>query len=167
MHRAPIDLNMDKLVAELEGLFEAHGIQRLVVDTIGEMEQSIAHEQRRHNVMAALLELTRARAITAVFTRETSQIVGPELDFANSPLELLAENVVLLRYVEYGGALNRILSVLKMRDSAHDRSIRQYTIDGHRLHVLGAGESGKGVLTGIAELASERREKSCPSNGST
>ena len=86
-------------------------------------------------------------------------MVGPELDFAGSPLEVLAENVILLRYVEFQGDLRRILSILKMRDTMHDHSIRQYEIGGEGIRVLSRQESAEGLLTGIARLPSERRVK--------
>ncbi|KYF72479.1 RAD55 family ATPase [Sorangium cellulosum] len=72
---------------------------------------------------------------------------------------MLAENVILLRHVELQGVLRRILSILKMRETAHDHSIRQYEIGGEGIRGLAPQETAEGLLTGIARLPSERRVK--------
>ncbi len=162
VRRAPVELNVDQLTAELVALLEASPVQRLVIDTIGEFEQSIVDERRRSNVMASLLELLRARGVTALLTREIGQIVASELNFVQSPLELLAENLILLRYVELKHELIRVVSVLKMRDSAHDSSIRQYRIDAEGVRVLPPAETGEHRLRGIAKQESEQRAKQKP-----
>ena len=118
VRHVPVELNVDELMAELATLLEAGSVQRLVIDTIGEIEQSVVDERRRSSVMASLLELLRARGITAVLTRSVHQVVGAELDFTKPPLELLAENVVLLRYVQADEELCRVVSVLKCATTA-------------------------------------------------
>lgn len=107
IRRAPVELNVDQLTAELIALLETRPVQRLVIDTIGEIEQSIVDARRRSNVMASLLELLRARGTTALLMHEVSQLAGSEVDFVQSPLELLAENLIVLRYVERGAQLSR------------------------------------------------------------
>ncbi|HUX85874.1 MAG TPA: circadian clock protein KaiC, partial [Chloroflexota bacterium] len=53
----------------------------------------------------------------------------------------------------------RVLSILKMRDSAYDSSIRQYVIDNRGFHVLNKIETAEGLLTGIARLNAEMRRR--------
>ena len=85
---------------------------------------------RVENYLATLIEALRMRGITALFTKEIHQVVAPELDFADNPISVMAENVLLLRKVEYEGGLHHVLSVIKMRFSAHDAStVREFTID--------------------------------------
>ncbi len=56
-----------------------------------------------------------------------------------------------MRYLEYRGRLHRLLSVLKMRTSAHDGVLRIYEIaDGIGIRLLGAAPPARGLLTGIA-----------------
>ena len=67
----------------------------------------------------------------------------------NEPLEtplgglsFLFHNVVLLRYVEMDSELRHAVNVLKMRDSGHEKGLREYEIDGKGLVV---GEKLDGV----------------------
>ncbi|XXY45769.1 ATPase domain-containing protein [Sorangium sp. So ce269] len=159
LRHAPVDLVVDEVLAQVLAEVERAGAVRLCVDGLAELERAITEERRRYGVLASLIELVRARGVTALFTCETERGVGPELDFSGSPLQVLAENVILLRHVEFQGALRRIVSILKMRDTVHDNSIRQYEVGAEGIRVLSRAESAEGLLTGIARLPSERRAK--------
>ena len=66
----------------------------------------------------------------------------------------------------YRGRLHRVLSVPKMRFSAHDVALREYTIRAPLgLHVLEPEESASGVLAGISrqEGRAEHRGEEDPS----
>jgi circadian clock protein KaiC len=159
LHRSPVDLNVDEAIWELLGNVERVRPRRLALDGMAELEQGILEERRQRGIMASLAGLLRERGATSLLTKEIAQVVGPELDFSDTPLAALAENLLLLRYVEFRGEIYRILSILKMRDSPHDHSIRQYTITGQGLRVLARMETAEGVLTGIGRLPSETRVK--------
>jgi circadian clock protein KaiC len=155
----PVDTVADEVLGAARERILQFKPQRLVLDSLVEIEKAVTDERRRRSVLRCLLELLRAHHVTALVTRELSPITGPELDFSDSPLAALSENLILLRFVEYRNELYRILSVLKMRDSQHDRTLRQYEITNDGLHVLPATESAEGILTGIARLPSEMRVK--------
>jgi len=48
---------------------------------------------------------------------------------------LIADVIILLRYLETSGVLRRGTTVIKMRGSQHDKVIREFTIDGQGMHV--------------------------------
>lgn len=165
-HHVPIDTGVDELLCEMLREIEAFDPERLTLDSVAEIEHAVIDERRRRSVLVCFAEVIRAGKVTAVVTREISQTTGPELDFSDSALSTLGENLILLRYVEFRSELYRILSILKMRDTAHDRTIRQYEVTSDGLRVLTAVESAEGVLLGIARMPSEMRVKrSAPSPG--
>ena len=77
-------------------------------------------------------------------------VSGSELDFSDTPIAILGENLLLLRYVELQGRIHRILSVLKMRDSTYDNDLREFEITDEGIRVLAPLRSVKGLLTGQA-----------------
>lgn len=157
-HHPPIDLVADELGWSLLEALERVAPARLVIDGITELERALP-EERAWGYMGSLIRRLHGLGVTSLILREVAQVVGPELDFSDTPMAALAENVILFRYVELAGKLVRILSVLKMADSECDVSIRQYTVTGAGLHVFRAVESAEGLLTGVARLGSERRIK--------
>lgn len=159
LHIPQVDLVPDEVTWQIVSRLDRMKPQRLAMDSITELEHAMVDERRRRGFMFALARIMRQRRVTALVTKEVAQVVGPELDFSETPLAMLAENLILMRYVEFRGELYRVLSVLKMRDSEHDHSIRQYEITERGIKVLSRIESGEGVLTGIARLPSEVRVK--------
>jgi circadian clock protein KaiC len=158
---APVELNPDILADQLLATLDVIKAKRLVVDSAAELERAVTEAgdpNRVDNHLAALVEALRMRGITALFTKEISQTTAPELDFAQNAISVMAENVLLLRRVEHAGGLTRLLSVIKMRFSTHDVSMRrEFTIqapEGIRLLPEGASASAE---TGAAGAHPGRR----------
>ncbi|HEX8035631.1 MAG TPA: ATPase domain-containing protein [Ktedonobacterales bacterium] len=151
----PIQLNPDVVADRLLGELDRIGAKRLIVDSIYELERAIRtseHPRRLDDYLAALLEALHARRVTALFTRETEKALAASLDFSGEPLSVLAENVILLQQVVFRQELYRLLSVLKMRMSPHDNTLREFRIvSPSGITVLESVQSASGVLEGIAE----------------
>jgi circadian clock protein KaiC len=88
--------------------------------------------------------------VTSLFTKEVPKIAGTELDFSDTPIAILGENLLLLRYVELRGRIHRVLSILKMRDSKYDGDLREFEISDTGIRVLAPIRSATGLLTGQA-----------------
>ena len=159
IHRAPVGLLVDEVTWELRRRLQEFAPARLVVDSLTDLEIAVIDRRRLGEYVVALVGMLRNRRVTALITKEVAQLIGPELDFSDTPLAAIAQNLVLFRQVEYRGDLFRIVSILKMQDSTYDTSIRQYEVTNTGLHVLGRIESAEGLLTGIARLPSEAHRK--------
>ncbi len=150
----PIQLNPDVVADRLLSELDRIGAKRLVVDSIYELERSIRvseHPRRLDEYLAALVEALHVRQVTALFTRETEKALAASLDFSGEPLSVLAENVILLQQVVHNQNLYRVLSVLKMRLSPHDNSLREFRITTPAgITVLDPVESSSGLLSSIA-----------------
>ena len=159
LHRPPVDVDVDEVSLEIRDLIGETGADRVFIDTIDDLDRSIMDESRRRGFLAALASVLREAGATTLATVQVPQVAGPELDIGDSPIAAFAENVVLLRNVEYQGRLVRILSVVKMRDSAYDSGIRQYRVTAEGISALDPGATESGLLEGISQLPSEARVK--------
>jgi circadian clock protein KaiC len=63
--------------------------------------------------------------------------------------------LILLRYVEMRSQLRRLISVVKMRDSDFDPSLREFRITGTGIEIADTFESAEAVLSGFPQLKSE------------
>jgi circadian clock protein KaiC len=90
--------------------------------------------------------------VTALALRETHSLVANELLLPADSFSMLSENVVLLQQVRLESALHRVLSVVKTRFSAHDPTLREFTIQPSAgIRVLSREDSGVEELVGLAE----------------
>ena len=83
-------------------------------------------------------------------TLEVTELMGPILRSPVGRLTPLAENLILLRYVEHEGMLKRLLSIMKVRDSKFDHRLRNYTIESWGICLGDGFGSATHVLTGFA-----------------
>jgi circadian clock protein KaiC len=149
----PYDLEADAIAELLREDVERRGVRALVIDSAAELERGVRPAERVPDYLAALTDYLRGRRVTTYLTLDIATIVGPELAFGNTPLSLLAENLLLLRQVEYGNRLHRVFSVLKMRFSGFNQEIYEFTVaDGQGIRLQGPAPLGEGLLTGVARL---------------
>lgn len=145
-------LEVDHILDLVRTDMEQRGVRRLVLDSISEIERGIDEPARTAPLLAALVSYLRRCGVTSYVTLDLNTIVGPELAFTDLPLSVLAENLLLLRYAEYQGQLHRIFATLKLRFSAYDHALREYTITaGKGIELLGTAPAGVGLLTGIPQ----------------
>lgn len=131
IERPPIKLNADILADRLLDSIDRVGAQRLVIDSIAEIEQAILRSldpERLADYLAALLSATRSRNVTALFIKETDKALTTSLDLSADALSILAESMILLQHIPYEGSLHRIISILKLRFSDHDSTLREFRI---------------------------------------
>jgi circadian clock protein KaiC len=147
----PHDLNADQVAWMIRERVEKRGVRRLMIDSATELENGLTAPERAPMFLASLVAYLRSQRVTTYMTVDVSTIVGPELSFAGTPLVVFAENLLLLRYAEYQGELHRLFSVLKMRFSNFDRSLRVYAIEsGQGIRISGLAPRAEGLLTGLA-----------------
>ena len=78
--------------------------------------------------MIGLTSFIKHEEITGLFTSTTESLMGGD-SITETHISTLTDSIILLRYVEMFGEMKRGLTVLKMRGSAHDKGIREFTID--------------------------------------
>src|SRR6266487_68827 len=154
----PIELDPDHVATGLLAALERTGARRVVIDSIAELERAVGESSgaaRVSNYLAALLAALRTRGVTLLAIKETPKVVTTELDFSADALAALAENVLLLQKLAYRGRLHSVLSVLKMRFSTHDYTLREFLIAvPEGIRVLTPDESGREILAGLTEQQS-------------
>jgi circadian clock protein KaiC len=143
------ELEADHIATLLTEDIERRGVRRLVIDSAAELERALGSPGRIPEFLSAFVSYLRGREVTTYLTLDVPIISGPALDVAGTPLSIFAENLLLLRQVEYRGRLHRVFSVLKMRFSDYEKTIQEHTITpGRGLQIVGSAPHEGGLLTG-------------------
>jgi len=151
------NVEVDRVADLLMRDIERRGVRRLVIDSASELEHGMATDERKVQFLAALVSYLRGQSVTTYITLDINTIVGPALEFAGTPLSVLAENLLLMRHAEYHGEIHRLFSVIKMRFSDYDRGLHEFTMRaGHGIEILGRPPAAVGLLTGIVHLLPDR-----------
>ncbi|MFA9444643.1 circadian clock protein KaiC [Egicoccus sp. AB-alg6-2] len=120
--------------------------QRFALDSLSALERASTPRGFRHFVIG-ITSMLKERQVTGLYTATTPSLTGGA-SVTESHISTLTDAIILLRYVEIHGEVKRAISVLKMRGSAHDRDIREITIDGTGMHIGEALRNISGVLAG-------------------
>jgi circadian clock protein KaiC len=147
----PIEGVIDVLGHRLLDAVRAHGIRRLVIDGIHGFQIAAEFPSRVRSVFSAFAEELEALQVTTVYTMETPDLFGPRIEAPVSGLSAVTHNIILLRHVELRSRLYRLISVLKLRDSAHDSAICEFRIDESGVTVADTFDGADQVMSGSAQ----------------
>ena len=147
----------DLLDAYGERLLEAihrRKVRRLFIDGLGAFQQAAGSEPGRiGNFLTALMNEMRVLGVTTVYTLEVPDLMGPTIRTPIGDLSSLAENLLMLRFVELRSRLYRLVSILKVRDSQFDPSLHEYSTTNQGLLIDATSDSAERIMTGYARQA--------------
>lgn len=141
---------LDDLGARLLEAVRRRGVRRVFLDGAGALMQTAAHRDRVSPFMAALSREFRRLGVTTVYSAETANLVGPNLEAPLLGISAAADNMILLRFVELHAWLFRLLSILKTRSSGFDARLREFRVTGRGIELADTFESAEAVLSGFA-----------------
>jgi len=150
----PTELSPGEFSHAVVRAVEQEGVQMVVIDSINGYLQSMPEERLLPTQVHELLSYLASRAVTSILTLVQRGIFGNPVDEA-ADVSYLADNVVLLRYFEVGGAVRQAVSVVKKRSGNHERTIRECRVDRGGLHVGQPLHEFQGVLTGVPRYIGE------------
>ena len=88
----------------------------------------------------------RVLGVTTLYTLEVPDIMGPAIRSPIGDLSNLAENLILLRFVEVRSRLYRLVSLLKVRDSDFDLTLHEYATSSQGLIIETSKESAEQIM---------------------
>ena len=142
-----IEQAIDELADQLLHLVQSTQASRLVIDGIEGFRDTALRSERIGLFMNALTNRLREAGVTTLLTEELP-LWAESIQSNPIRASAMTENIVLMRYVEAGARMQRLISVIKLRESAHDPSIRGLTIDASGLTVADTFLGVSGLLAG-------------------
>jgi circadian clock protein KaiC len=119
---------------------------RLAVDSLSALERVSTVKGFREFVIS-LTSFIKHEEVAGLFTSTTPTLLGGT-SITEAHISTITDSIILLRYVEIYGEMRRGLTVLKMRGSAHDKEIREFTIDSQGMHIGEPFRMISGILAG-------------------
>ena len=119
---------------------------RVAVDSLSALERVSSVKGFREFVIG-LTSFIKHQEIAGLFTSNTPTLMGGT-SITDTHISTITDSIIMLRYVEVYGEMRRGLTVLKMRGSRHDKDIKEFTIDGHGMHIGRPFRTVSGILAG-------------------
>lgn len=142
--------SVDALAHRLLDAVDRTKATRVFIDGIDGFQRATIHQERIHSIFSALANELRVRGVTTLYTFEVPKFIGPGIDSPITGVSAIAENLIYLRFVELHSALYRLISILKVRDSQYDTSLREFHITHRGIRLERTFDSAEAILTGTA-----------------
>ena len=143
---------LDELGHRLLESVRRRNVKRLFVDGLTGLVQAAVHPERIGRFFAVLANELRALGVTTLYTMELRDVVSSEVVLPIDGVSSLLENLIAFRYVEFNSRVHRLVSVIKVRDSDFDPSLREFRITAHGIEVGGTFGAREDVLRGAAHV---------------
>ena len=152
IHTRPLDLSIDEMLNEIVEAIHRLKARRLVIDSLSGFELALAptfREDFRESLYRMVAVLT-GMGVTMMMTAELEDSYT-DLRFSPHGTAFLTDAIIMQRYIELKGQLQRVMAVVKVRGSAHSKDLRAFEITGDGI-VMGDALAGyEGLLTGRPE----------------
>jgi len=152
----PLDLSVDEMLAEISDEVRRLNATRVVIDSLSGFEVALAPTYRmdfRESLYRLVGALT-AIGVTVVMTAEVIDVF-PDFRFTAERVSFVTDDIIVQRYVEIEGRLQKVLAVVKMRGSEHAPEFWSYELTPKGA-VIGESLRGyHGITTGVPEFVGE------------
>jgi circadian clock protein KaiC len=126
----------------------ANGAKVVVVDSLNGYLNAMPGEMFLTIQLHELLSYLGQQGVATIMIGAHQGLIGTQM---HTPIDAsyLADAVILLRYFEARGEVRQAISVIKKRGSQHERTIREFRLEGGGIRVGDALRQFRGILTGV------------------
>src|SRR4029078_9609057 len=153
IYTRPLDLSIDETLHDIIEAIDRFKARRVVIDSLSVFELALAptfRQEFRESLYRMVAVLT-GMGITLMMTAELEDSYR-DLRFSPHGTAFLTDAIIMQRYIELNGQLQRMMAVVKVRGSAHSKDLRAFEITDNGI-VMGHRLGGyAGLLTGSPEL---------------
>lgn len=147
----PLHYNPDLFAAVVREEVETRGATMVMLDSLSGYQHSVRGENLQERVHALCRYLTNM-GVTVILVNEVMSLTGPQARVSEYGVSYVADNVILLRYIELDGELRKTVGVLKKRAGNFEQTLRDFQLGPDGIQV-GAPLTGlRGILSGMPEM---------------
>lgn len=146
----PLEWDVDALVENLLNIIEQRQVKRVFIDALGGFQQSLINSERLLRFWAALRNALRARAVTLFFSVEMNSVYSGEVEVNIPGISAVTDNMILLRLAEFNSESYHLVSIIKLRDSHYDRTVRQFSVTENGIEIGLPFSATGATMTGLS-----------------
>jgi circadian clock protein KaiC len=137
----PRDISPDEHNLEIQSYVENTGAKRLLYDGVYNLESVIPDPVELREHIRLLTDFLESKGITVMLTNELSKKFTSD-NIPDIGISSIADAIILLNFAYMQNRFERTMSVLKLRGSHHDLSVRKYIIGNHGIKIVQKGFDG-------------------------
>jgi circadian clock protein KaiC len=127
-------VSSDEHLWQIKDAVESIGAGSLVFDGITDMKTMFCGSVNVREYIHSLIRYLKYRKVTSLFTSEIENVFS--FGIPDSGTSFLVDGIISLRYIRKESGLRKLLLILKMRGTDHDRRIKEYAIRDHGISIM-------------------------------
>jgi circadian clock protein KaiC len=131
---SPVGVYLDEFVHQVAAIAQAEGSQRVLIDSINDLQMSSPDTERFRDYLYSLTQSMSSASISLFMTQEVRDLFATTV-LSEYGVSHMSDNVLLINYVHEGADIVRTLAVIKTRGSRHDSRVRRFTIDSEGIRI--------------------------------
>ena len=152
LYHSPVELQPDIHFHRVREAVDKVDAKLVLIDSLKDIEIATPDKIRYKDYVYSLVNEFRMRGITTLMTNEIPELFGP-FQLSEYGVSFMADNVLLLRYVELAGKMSRAINVMKVRGSMHSKDFREFEIDSKGIKLMDPIRAFSGILTGTPSVS--------------
>lgn len=142
LYESPLELDLDIHFKNVADIVEQHDVACVVLDSVAVYEMT--DPDGVADFLYALANFLKERLVTVYFNYESPELLGVSQISEELKGSHLADNIILLNYVEVSTRLRRALTVPKVRGSKNQQLTREIRIGKGGLNVVDEASDAQG-----------------------
>ncbi|MCK9686208.1 ATPase domain-containing protein [Scleromatobacter humisilvae] len=152
MWQTPGEALLDEVAERLLSAIARRNVRRLVIDGLSGFLDSTVYPERINRFFSCLVNELRSRQVTVLMTLETRDVVSSVVSMPWG-VSGLVDNLFFLRFVHDEGHVERLLTIIKMRDTDYQAGLRRLRIDSQGMHIAGTYRADGDVIPSAQPVA--------------
>ena len=161
MWQAPGEASVDEIAERLLAAVARRQVRRLVIDGLSGFLESTVYQERVSRFFSCLVNELRHRKVTVLMSLETRDVVSSVVSMPWG-VSGLVDNLFFLRFVHDEGHVERLLTIIKMRDTNYQAGLRRIRIGSQGMHIAGSYRADGDVIPSAQPVPAQ--EGSAPSS---
>ncbi|HUP30292.1 MAG TPA: ATPase domain-containing protein [Usitatibacter sp.] len=143
----PAEIGPGELAAEIVRAVSENGVRMVVLDSLNGYVNAMPQEEFLHLHLHELLSYLNQRGVVTIMVLAQHGLIGN----TGAPVDVsyLADAVMLMRFFEARGAINKAVSIIKKRSGPHENTIRALTMSTKGIVIGEPLVDFEGVMTGV------------------
>lgn len=131
-----IDISPDKLLYQILDAVNDIGAGRVVFDSVSSLESATMDKNKVREFLVQLSGFFKTLGVTCImnyltaesFSAVKGQLLG-SLSATEMRLSSVTDGIIILRFVERGQRVDKLMNIIKMRGSEHSKDILRFEVD--------------------------------------
>ncbi len=134
IHTSPSEMNSCKHALILRENLENMNAKRILIDDISAFDMMMDDINEKKGHIFNLIRLFKNKGVTSVLT-DGNMAPGNDILQYEMPISSLVDNLLLLRNIEIEKEVRKVVTVLKVHGSIHEKHIISYDVDDNGINI--------------------------------